>query len=74
MGQVFPNVTCNNHSLVVFVCGLKHYEVDVTVWKSSIVGVDAFHKTDFFFTRNMYTTREHGAGHVFCFVCCLHLC
>ena len=25
-------------------------------------------------TRNMYTTREHGTGHVFCFVCCLHLC
>ena len=24
-----------------FVCGLIHYEADVTVWKSSIVGVNA---------------------------------
>ena len=24
--------------------------------------------------QNMYTTREHGTGHVFCFVCRLLLC
>ena len=39
--QVFPHATCNHHSFVLFFCGLIHYEADVTVWKSSIVGVDA---------------------------------
>ena len=38
--QVFLHATCNNHSFCCFVCGLIHYEADVTVWKSSIVGVD----------------------------------
>ena len=33
--QVFPYANCNNHSVVVL------FEADVTVWKSSIVRVDA---------------------------------
>ena len=39
--QVFPHATCNKSLVCCFVCGLIHYEADVTVWKSSIVGVDA---------------------------------
>ena len=45
VGQVFLYAACNSHSRLLFSslfpCGLIHYQADVTVWKSSIVGVDA---------------------------------
>jgi len=41
--QVFPYATL----VCSFVCGLIHYEADVTVWKSSIVGVDAWYWVQF---------------------------
>ena len=31
--QVFLHATCNNHSFCCFVCGLIHYEADVTDYR-----------------------------------------